>query len=104
VGIFNSLVDLGMMPIQDIPQLPKSSQEVLPTASLILEFLQEVLASDAGPWEGAWAGRRAHGFGSSASSPFHFLFFFCPLKMVVIYILTYIYIYKGIGKLVLLHP
>jgi hypothetical protein len=82
------------MPIQDIPQLPKSSQEVLPTAGLVLEFLQEVLASGAGPWEGAWVGRHAHGFGSSASSPFHFLFFLFPPKNGCnIHFNTHIYIY-----------
>jgi hypothetical protein len=35
VGISNALVDLGMLPIQDIPQLPKSAWEVLTTAGLI---------------------------------------------------------------------
>jgi hypothetical protein len=33
VGISNALVDLGMLPIQDIPQLPKMAQEVLAVAS-----------------------------------------------------------------------
>jgi hypothetical protein len=36
VGISNTLVNLGMLPIQDIPQLPKSVREVLTTAGLIL--------------------------------------------------------------------
>jgi hypothetical protein len=33
VGISNALVDLGMLPIQDIPQLPKMAQDVLAVAS-----------------------------------------------------------------------
>jgi hypothetical protein len=39
VGITNALVDLGMLPIQDIPQLLKSAREVLTAASVILEHL-----------------------------------------------------------------
>jgi hypothetical protein len=39
VGISNSLVDLGMLSIQDIPQLPKSVQEVLAAVGLILVLL-----------------------------------------------------------------
>jgi hypothetical protein len=49
--ISNILVDLGLLPIQDIPQLPKSTREVLPAASLILECLQEALAFSTGPWD-----------------------------------------------------
>jgi hypothetical protein len=45
------LVDLGMLLVQDIPQLLKSAQEVLRTADLILKHLQEALASDVGPWD-----------------------------------------------------
>jgi hypothetical protein len=33
----NAVVDLGMLPIQDVPQLPKSAQEVLKVVSLILD-------------------------------------------------------------------
>jgi hypothetical protein len=73
--IFIALVDLGMLPIQGIPQLPKSVREVLPVVGLVLEHLQEALASGAGPWDYAWAGCHARGFGSSASSSFLFLFF-----------------------------
>jgi hypothetical protein len=40
MGISNALVDLGMLPVQDIPQLPKSAQEVLPVADRILKHLQ----------------------------------------------------------------
>jgi hypothetical protein len=39
LGISNALVDLGMLPVQDILQLPKSAREVLPMAGLILEHL-----------------------------------------------------------------
>jgi hypothetical protein len=51
VGISNALADLGMLPIQDIPQLPKSAWEVLSVADLILKRLQEVLAFDASLWD-----------------------------------------------------
>jgi hypothetical protein len=51
MGISNALVDLGMLPVQDIPQLPKSAQEVLMAAGLLLERLQEAQASDTGPWD-----------------------------------------------------
>jgi hypothetical protein len=39
--ISNALIDLGMFPIQDIPVHPKSAQDVLTVASLVLERLQE---------------------------------------------------------------
>jgi hypothetical protein len=39
VEISNALVDLGMLPIQDIPQLLKLTQEILVAAGLILECL-----------------------------------------------------------------
>jgi hypothetical protein len=42
---------LGMLPIQNIPQLPKSAREVLPVVDLILLCLQEALAFDAGLWD-----------------------------------------------------
>jgi hypothetical protein len=40
VAISTALVDLGMLPVQDIPQLLKSAREVLPTTDLILKRLQ----------------------------------------------------------------
>jgi hypothetical protein len=49
--ISSILVNLGMLPIHDIPQLPKSAQEVLPAVDLVLEHLQEPLAFGAGPWD-----------------------------------------------------
>jgi hypothetical protein len=51
VKISDVLVDLGMLPVQDIPQLLKSTPEALPAANLILKLLQEVLDSDAVPWD-----------------------------------------------------
>jgi hypothetical protein len=39
MGISNALVDLGMLPIRDIPELLKTAQEVLVVAGLILEHL-----------------------------------------------------------------
>jgi hypothetical protein len=38
-GISNVHVDLGMLPISDMPQLPELAQEALPTADLILKRL-----------------------------------------------------------------
>jgi hypothetical protein len=35
--ISNVLIDLGMLPIRDIPQLPKMAQEVLAAVGLTLE-------------------------------------------------------------------
>jgi hypothetical protein len=49
VGISSDLVDLGMLPIQDIPQLLKLAPEVFTAASLVLEHLREVQASGTGP-------------------------------------------------------
>jgi hypothetical protein len=51
MGILSALVDLGTLPIKDIPQLLKSAREVLSMADLILKLLQEVLASGTGPWD-----------------------------------------------------
>jgi hypothetical protein len=51
VEISNPLVDLGMLPIWDIPQLAKLTQEVLMAASLLLERQREAQASDASPWD-----------------------------------------------------
>jgi hypothetical protein len=39
VRISNALVDLGTLPIRDIPQLPKTTREVLAAVGLILERL-----------------------------------------------------------------
>jgi hypothetical protein len=45
--ISNALVDLGLLPIQDIPQLPRLAQEVL--AGVLLESLREAQASGTSP-------------------------------------------------------
>jgi hypothetical protein len=49
--IYEALVDLGMLPIWDIPHLPKSAQEVLRVAGLLLEHMSDAQASGAGPWD-----------------------------------------------------
>jgi hypothetical protein len=46
--ISDALVDLGMFPNWDIPESPKSAQDVLVVASLVLECLWEEHASDVG--------------------------------------------------------
>jgi hypothetical protein len=51
MGISIVLVDLGMLPVYDIPALLESAQEVLSTADLILKHLLEVRASGVGPWD-----------------------------------------------------
>jgi hypothetical protein len=51
VGISIALANLGMLPVQDIQQLPKSAREVLLVVVLILKHLQEALASSASPWD-----------------------------------------------------
>jgi hypothetical protein len=51
VGIPIALVNRMMLPIWVIPQLSKLVSEVLVVVGLILECMQEELASDAGPWE-----------------------------------------------------
>jgi hypothetical protein len=47
----NTLVDLGMLPIRDIPQLPKTAHEVMVAVGLILERMREGHASSTGPWD-----------------------------------------------------
>jgi hypothetical protein len=49
--ISNALVDLGLLAIQDIPQLTKLVREVLLVTGLSLECLQEVLVSSTDPWD-----------------------------------------------------
>jgi hypothetical protein len=46
-----TLVDLGVLLVQDIPQLPKSARKVLLVAGPVLEHLQEALASGASLWD-----------------------------------------------------
>jgi hypothetical protein len=47
--ISDAPVDLGVFPIQDIPAQPGLAQDVVMTASLILERLREEHDSDASP-------------------------------------------------------
>jgi hypothetical protein len=51
VGISNVLVDLCMLPVQDVPQLLKLGWEVLSTVDLILKCMQEAVASGTSPWD-----------------------------------------------------
>jgi hypothetical protein len=37
--VANVLINLGLLPIEDIPQLPKIAREVLPVVALILKRL-----------------------------------------------------------------
>jgi hypothetical protein len=48
MGMSNAIVDLGMLPVQDITQLLKSGREVLTAVGLIFECLREAQASSAG--------------------------------------------------------
>jgi hypothetical protein len=50
VEISNALVDQGMLPVWDIPQLVNSAQ-VLAVTNLILERLREAQDSGTGPWD-----------------------------------------------------
>jgi hypothetical protein len=48
--ISNAQVNLGMFPIQDILVQPRSAQDALTVASLVLECLREEHTSGASPW------------------------------------------------------
>jgi hypothetical protein len=95
VGISNALVDIRMLPTQDILKLPKTVQEIFAATGLILEHLREGHTYGTGPWDQSLAGRRL--LGPLAIVPL--IFSFDSLVVDVIYILIYIYI----GKLVPLH-
>jgi hypothetical protein len=69
------LIDQGLLPIEDIPELPKTAREVLPMVVLILKCLQEALASGTGPWANLRGGHHAHDFMSSAPSLYCYPFF-----------------------------
>jgi hypothetical protein len=45
------LIDLGLPPIEDIPQLPKTVRDALTVVALVLERLQGALDSGASPWD-----------------------------------------------------
>jgi hypothetical protein len=53
VQVANILVDLGLLPIEDIPQLLNTTQWVLLAVAHILKSFQEALDSITGPWN--WA-------------------------------------------------
>jgi hypothetical protein len=48
--ISDALVNLGVIPIWDIPQHPKLAQDVLTAVGLVLERLREEHASSVDPW------------------------------------------------------
>jgi hypothetical protein len=49
IQVADILIHLGLLPIEDIPQLLKRAQEVLPAVALIPKHLQEARDSSAGP-------------------------------------------------------
>jgi hypothetical protein len=51
VWLAGILTNLGLSPIEDIPQLLKTTQDALPVVALVLKCLQDALDSDAGPWD-----------------------------------------------------
>jgi hypothetical protein len=51
VQVAGVLIDLGLLPIGDIPQHPKIVQEALLAVNIILKRLQEALASSGSPWD-----------------------------------------------------
>jgi hypothetical protein len=51
VQVAGVLIDLGLLPIEDIPQLPKTAEEVLPALTLMLKHLQEALDYGISPWD-----------------------------------------------------
>jgi hypothetical protein len=50
-GCRGVLIDMGLIPIEDIPQLPKTAQDALSVAALVLKCLQEALDSSVSPWD-----------------------------------------------------
>jgi hypothetical protein len=50
LNIKDVTVDLGVFPIRDIPAQPRSAQDVLTVASVVLEHLREEHAPSTGPW------------------------------------------------------
>jgi hypothetical protein len=93
--ISNALVDLGMLPIRDIPKPPKMAQEVLAAASPNLQCLREEHASGDGPSD--WTPASCYPRGPRLSC----LSFFCfslleKLQYTyshIIYIYVYVYVY-----------
>jgi hypothetical protein len=95
--------------IRDIPMHPKSAQDVLAMASLILECLQEEYAPSVIPWSEAqpvWeCYSRLHRTSLCILECLFFLLFFA-YGVCVIYISIFLHtlMYRDIGKLVPLHP
>jgi hypothetical protein len=80
-GTSNTLVDLGMLPVQGIPQLLKSAWEVLMAAGLILEHLRE--AQPPAPIRGTELGPAAVSMASGCMPRrFSFPSFFCPSEQL----------------------
>jgi hypothetical protein len=51
VWVAGVLINLGLSPIDDIPQLLKIAQDALLSVILVLKCLQEALDSGVGPWD-----------------------------------------------------
>jgi hypothetical protein len=51
MSVAGILIDLGLLPMEDIPRLPKTVQDALVAVILVLERLQGALDSGAGPWD-----------------------------------------------------
>jgi hypothetical protein len=49
--VVSVLIDLGLLPIEQITQLSKAAQDVLPAVTFVLKRLQEALNSGTGPWD-----------------------------------------------------
>jgi hypothetical protein len=92
--ISNVLVDKGMLPVQNIHQLPMSARVVMSAVNLVLKRLQEVLVSGSAPLHrtefGTTVAPVTSGGSPRCSSAF---FFILPLGTAVKYVLIYIYRY-----------
>jgi hypothetical protein len=51
IEALNTLIDFGMLPFWEVPQISKKAQEVLKAMGVILECFKEAHASGAGPWD-----------------------------------------------------
>jgi hypothetical protein len=51
IQVAGVLIDMGLPPIEEISQLPKTTQDALLVVTLVLKHLQEALDSSAGPWD-----------------------------------------------------
>jgi hypothetical protein len=89
------LIDLGLLPIEDVPHLLKTAREVLPAFDLVLKCLQEALASSAGPWDGdlGWLLCSRLRAVRPAALPLSLLFYFAPRSGCKILVKLYILIF-----------